>query len=97
VAKEIGAVSWKELALGTAILKPGCAAELKTGDWRSMYPVTDWESCTKCGQCYIFCPDMVYSQNEEGYYEQNYYYCKGCGICAKECPVKCIQMVEEGK
>jgi Pyruvate/2-oxoacid:ferredoxin oxidoreductase delta subunit len=25
----------------------------------------------------------------------NYDYCKGCGICAEECPVKCIAMVEE--
>ncbi|RLG69799.1 MAG: pyruvate ferredoxin oxidoreductase, partial [Candidatus Iainarchaeum archaeon] len=22
-------------------------------------------------------------------------YCKGCGICASECPVKAISMVEE--
>ena len=27
----------------------------------------------------------------------NYDYCKGCGICAEECPRKCIVMVEEGK
>jgi pyruvate ferredoxin oxidoreductase delta subunit len=22
-------------------------------------------------------------------------YCKGCGLCAKECPVKAIKMVED--
>ena len=27
----------------------------------------------------------------------NYDYCKGCGICAEECPTKCIAMVEERK
>lgn len=97
MAKETGIQSWKELALGCAVMEPGSASELKTGDWRSMYPVTRWDECIKCGQCYIFCPDMVYSRTEEGYYLQNYYYCKGCGICARECPVKCIDMVEEGK
>ena len=25
----------------------------------------------------------------------DYDYCKGCGICAEECPAKCIVMVEE--
>ena len=23
-------------------------------------------------------------------------YCKGCGVCANECPKDCITMVEEG-
>ena len=24
-------------------------------------------------------------------------YCKGCGICAHECPKKCIEMVKEAE
>lgn len=95
MAKETGIVSWKELALGCTLTEPGTAAQLKTGDWRSKRPVTNYELCNKCGQCYIFCPDMVYSRTAEGYYEANYYYCKGCGICARECPKDAIQMVEE--
>lgn len=27
--------------------------------------------------------------------ETNFDYCKGCGICAKVCPVKCIKMEED--
>lgn len=27
--------------------------------------------------------------------ETNYNVCKGCGICAEECPVKAIEMVKE--
>ncbi|MGO9020266.1 MAG: 4Fe-4S binding protein [Syntrophobacteraceae bacterium] len=95
MAKETGIKSWKELNFGIAITTPGNAAELKTGDWRSMRPETDREKCTKCGQCYIFCPDMVYSKDAEGYYAQNYYWCKGCGTCAKECPVDAITMIQE--
>jgi Pyruvate/2-oxoacid:ferredoxin oxidoreductase delta subunit len=32
---------------------------------------------------------------EDGYTEVDLKYCKGCGICAKECPVKCIEMVRK--
>jgi len=50
------------LNLGIAITTPGNASELKTGDWAAQRPVTDREKCTKCAQCYIFCPDMVYGK-----------------------------------
>lgn len=95
MAKETGFMSWKKLNFGIAITNPGNAAELKTGDWRSMRPETNKEKCTKCAQCYIYCPDMVYSKDAEGYFPQNYYYCKGCGICAHECPVDAITMIQE--
>ncbi|MEK7353418.1 MAG: 4Fe-4S binding protein [Chloroflexota bacterium] len=28
-------------------------------------------------------------------YDPNLFYCKGCGICAKECPKDVITMIEE--
>ncbi|GAI10641.1 unnamed protein product, partial [marine sediment metagenome] len=31
----------------------------------------------------------------EGYFEADMYYCKGCGICARECPTGVVTMVEE--
>lgn len=96
MAKETGLLSWKKLSLGIAILEPGNASLLRTGDWRSARPVTDNDKCIKCARCYVYCPDMVYSKNDKGFYEQNYYYCKGCGICAHECPVAAISMVQEG-
>ena len=33
----------------------------------------------------------------EVFYEKDLDYCKGCGICAEECPVKCIKMEVENK
>jgi 2-oxoacid:acceptor oxidoreductase delta subunit (pyruvate/2-ketoisovalerate family) len=68
-----------------------------TGDWRTYKPVVLHEKCTKCGQCYIYCPEGVIQPNKEGIYEIDLQYCKGCGICAKICPVKAINMVKEEK
>ena len=87
---------WKEVPLGCAILEPGNARTFKTGDWRSkIRPVIDREKCIKCGMCWIFCPDMAYGHREDGYFDWNPDYCKGCGICARECPKDAISMIAE--
>jgi len=54
--------------------------------------------CNMCDNCLIFCPDAAISRRENGYrYQINYDYCKGCGICAYECPRNAISMVSEGR
>ena len=87
--------AWENLALGAAICTPGNASELKTGDWRSVSPKVDESKCIKCAICMHFCPEGCIDENPEGYYHSNLYYCKGCGICANECPKKAIEMVVE--
>ena len=77
------------------VSNPGNASQYKTGDWRSMRPVVNKSNCIRCGICYIFCPDMAIRKTEEGYFEADLYYCKGCGICAQECFTGCISMVPE--
>ncbi|MCP2605919.1 4Fe-4S binding protein, partial [Candidatus Aminicenantes bacterium AC-335-O07] len=47
----------------------------------------------RCDNCWVFCPDLSIIRNEE--YSVNYDYCKGCGICARECPRYVITMEEE--
>jgi 2-oxoacid:acceptor oxidoreductase gamma subunit (pyruvate/2-ketoisovalerate family)/2-oxoacid:acceptor oxidoreductase delta subunit (pyruvate/2-ketoisovalerate family) len=85
---------WRELPIGLTT-KAGSAQAYKTGSWRSLVPVTDATKCIKCGICWIYCPDCARYQTKDGTYETNFDYCKGCGICARECPTHCIKMQEE--
>ena len=66
-------------------------------DWRFEKPVWDKEKCIKCGVCYLFCPDGAIHSDDEGYYEADLTYCKGCGICSAQCWTKCITMEEAVK
>jgi len=47
--------------------------------------------CFKCDNCWHFCPDAAVIKKAGGY-EIDYDYCKGCGICAQECPCGHIDM-----
>jgi pyruvate ferredoxin oxidoreductase delta subunit len=88
-------ITWKDVKDGALVDETGGARKNKTGDWRSQRPVYHKEKCTKCGMCYLYCPDAAIKRDAEGYVEFDFYYCKGCGICANECPVKAIEMVKE--
>lgn len=72
---------------------PGLSLSNLTGSWRDVKPVLKKEKCNRCGLCWIYCPDMAVSREDD--YEINYQYCKGCGICAEECPKGAIAMVRE--
>jgi pyruvate ferredoxin oxidoreductase delta subunit len=87
--------SWKELLPGCVITEAGNAKAYRTGDWKSAHPVWNNQKCIKCGICYLFCPEGCIRQKEDSYFEANLYYCKGCGICARECWTEAINMVEE--
>ena len=87
--------SWKDIKLGAIVDDAGNAAEYKTGDWRSERPTWNNDRCIKCGICYIYCPEGCISHNPEGFFAADLYYCKGCGICARECWTQAITMVME--
>jgi pyruvate ferredoxin oxidoreductase gamma subunit len=89
--------SWQELAPGGVVTEAGNARSYRSGDWRLERPVWDNDRCIKCGICMLFCPEGCVVQNEQGYFEADYYYCKGCGICARECWTQAITMVAEVK
>ena len=67
----------------------------KTGGWRSQRPVINVEKCCQCGWCYLYCPGGC-MEDDGTYFVPNLDYCKGCGICAEECPVNAIKMIPEG-
>ena len=53
-------------------------------------------NCFECDNCYGVCPDNAVIKLGAGQrYEIDYDYCKGCGICAAECPCGAIEMVPE--
>ncbi len=53
-------------------------------------------NCFECDNCYGVCPDNAVIKFGPGNrFEFNYDYCKGCGLCAAECPCGAIKMVPE--
>ena len=80
----------------TAIAAPARGAAGRTGSWRIEKPVIDQSRCIRCLLCWVYCPEPAVVRGEDDRVEVDYDYCKGCGICANECPVKAITMVPEG-
>jgi NADPH-dependent glutamate synthase beta subunit-like oxidoreductase len=53
-------------------------------------------NCFECDNCYGICPDNAVIKLGAGKrFEFNYDYCKGCGMCALECPCGAIRMEPE--
>lgn len=53
-------------------------------------------NCFECDNCYGVCPDnAVIKLGPGNRFKINYDYCKGCGICASECPCGAIRMETE--
>ncbi len=53
-------------------------------------------NCFECDNCFGVCPDNAVIKLGTGErYEFDYDFCKGCGICVKECPCGAIEMVPE--
>jgi 2-oxoacid:acceptor oxidoreductase delta subunit (pyruvate/2-ketoisovalerate family) len=57
-------------------------------------------NCLRCDNCWTLCPDSAVLKTDEvafdgSYYVFDYDYCKGCGLCASECPTGYIRMLDE--
>ena len=86
-----------ETTATSAIIPARTAKSYETGSWRSHRPVLDKEQCVNCMTCWVFCPDnsIVVENGEVLGFKLTH--CKGCGICAQDCPKKAITMVPEGR
>ncbi len=57
-------------------------------------------NCMACDNCWTLCPDNAVIKTQDVARDGSHYvfdatYCKGCGICARECPVGYIEMVAD--
>lgn len=73
-----------------------------TGQWRTLRPVVDEKRCTpaktgrpSCFICWLYCPEAVITKAVPVRIDLSY--CKGCGVCAEECPTRAISMEEESR
>jgi pyruvate ferredoxin oxidoreductase delta subunit len=76
--------------------RPGRNPTFKKFATRTMRPVVDFDTCTKCTICWMQCPDSCFDITPTGHYDANLEACCGCGVCEAVCPVTdCITMVNE--
>ncbi|MEK7269661.1 MAG: 4Fe-4S dicluster domain-containing protein [Planctomycetota bacterium] len=86
------------LSEGGHIPDAGTSAHYKTGGWASKQPTHDAKKCISCFLCWVCCPEAAIRVENQKVVGIDYEYCKGCGICVKNCPpkVQALKWPEEG-
>lgn len=92
---EKGKPGWRDIPEGAIITKPASGLDYHTGYWRTDRAVWIPERCIQCMRCWVSCPDFAWIAKEGKVVGIDYNYCKGCGICDRECPVEAIHMMDE--
>ncbi len=71
------------------------SVEVRTGLWRTLRPVIDYERCNRCWWvCSTFCPDGAIKVKDKTP-EIDYNHCKGCMVCVAQCPPHAIEAIPE--
>jgi pyruvate ferredoxin oxidoreductase gamma subunit len=86
-----------EASVSAPVIHAGLTSvEVKTGLWRILRPVIDYERCHRCWAiCSTLCPDSAIKVTAEGFPEIDYDHCKGCMVCVAVCPTHAINAVPE--
>ena len=88
---------WQDIPHG-GVAFGASAREVETGLWRSTRPVLDNDKCVSCLRCWVQCPDgSILTDGESRVTGVNLFFCKGCGLCARICPVNAISMKNESE
>lgn len=77
-----------ELSIGGVVPSTGNSQDYETGSWRTERPAYDPARCTQCFICWISCPDTSILVKDGKVIGIDTMHCKGCGMCAHECPTK---------
>jgi pyruvate ferredoxin oxidoreductase gamma subunit len=100
-AETYTAPSWIDLPFDEArISAPAIRAsansvQVRTGLWRTMRPIIDYDHCNKCWWvCSTFCPDSAIEVKDNKPII-DYDHCKGCMVCVGICPPHAIQAIPE--
>jgi pyruvate ferredoxin oxidoreductase gamma subunit len=102
LASEYVKPEWIELPFENAqISNPAIHAgatsvKVRTGLWRTMRPVINYDKCSGCWWiCSTYCPDGAIDVRADGYPDIDYDHCKGCLICVAQCPPHAIESIAE--
>lgn len=92
-------IPFEEARLSSPMIHGGLTSvEVKTGLWRTMRPVINYDLCNRCWWvCSSFCPDSAISLNEDNYPQIDYDHCKGCMVCVAQCPPHAISAIPEAQ
>ena len=101
-AKDYKKPEWIELPFdyaeisAPAIHAGATSVKVRTGLWRTMRPVIDYEKCSGCWWvCSTYCPDGAINVSSEKLPEIDYDHCKGCLVCVAQCPPQAIESIPE--